>query len=202
MCKITVLAVSGAFVLAASTSALAGAKSVAEFLLKTCLAAMDDLSNVEAMAREGNWTPKPLPSFVTPNRFQKSHSRWDVALADDRFSVQVWINQFGQQDYNICFVNFLSNDVDRSETVDREELLTFIAASVQLTPVSETKFAKTNMRSEVYELKNNRITSDRAKSVRLLITSQSDAKVDMVGIMENLRFPPVPAPAAPSGRDK
>jgi hypothetical protein len=200
MRKITVLAVSGAFLLAPSPSASADSKSVAEFLLKTCLPAMDDLSNVEAMAREGNWTPKPLSRFSTANRFQKSHSRWDVAQSDDRFSVNVWINHFGEQDYNICFASFLSNDVDRSENVDREELLTFIAASLQLTLISETRFAQTNTRSEAYEINNDHFTRDRAKPVHLLITSQSDSKVDMVGIMENFR--PVPAPAAPSGPDK
>jgi hypothetical protein len=202
MRKFIDLALAAALGLVASVHALADSKSVGEFLLKTCFPAMDDLSNVEAMAREGNWTPKPLPSFITDNRFRKSHSRWDVAQSDDRFSVNVWINHLGQQDYNICFVNFLSNDVDRSENVDREELLTFIAASVQLTLISDTKFAQTNMRSETYEIKNDRITSDRAKPVRLLITSQSDAKVDMVGIVENFRFPPVPAPATPSGPGK
>ena len=202
MRNITVSVVSGAFVLAASTLAFADSKSVAEFLLKTCLPAMDDLSNVEAMARERNWTPKPLPSFITASGFQKSHSMWDVAQSDDRFYVNVWINHFVEQDYNICFVGFLSNDVDRSENVDREELLTFVAASVQLTLIADTRFAQTNMRSEVYEINNDRITKDRAKSVRLLITSQSDSKVDMVGITENRKFRPVPAPAAPSGPDK
>ena len=83
MRKITVLAVSGVFVLAASTSAFADSKSVAEFLLKTCLPAMDDLANVEAIARDGNWTRKPLPNFITTNRFQKSHSMWDVVQTID-----------------------------------------------------------------------------------------------------------------------
>jgi hypothetical protein len=91
----------------------------------------------------------------------------------------------------------LSNDVDRSENVDREELLTFIAASVQLTLISDTRFAQTNMRSEAYEINSDRITRDRAKAVRLLITSQSDSRVDTVGITESLRVRPVPAPAAP-----
>ena len=56
------------------------------------------------------------------NRFQKSHSMWDVAQSADRFSVQVWISHIGEQDYNICFVNFLSNNVDRSENVDRQSV--------------------------------------------------------------------------------
>jgi|HubBroStandDraft_6_1064221.scaffolds.fasta_scaffold258736_2 hypothetical protein len=126
MRKITVLAVSGAFVLAASTSAFADSKSAAEFLLKTCLPAMDDLSKVEVMAQEGNWTPKPLPSFLAANSFRTSASMCEVIKSEEKFSVQVWTNHFGQQNYNICFVSFLSNGVDRSENVDREELLTLL----------------------------------------------------------------------------
>src|SRR5580704_11397633 len=126
MRKITVLAVSGAFVVAASTSAFADSKSAAEFLLKTCLPAMDDLSKVEVMAQEGNWTPKPLPSFLAANSFRTSASMCEVIKIEEKFSVQVWTNHFGQQNYNICFVSFLSNGVDRSENVDREELLTLL----------------------------------------------------------------------------
>jgi hypothetical protein len=201
MRKITVLAISSAFIVAASTSAFADSKSVAEFLLKTCLPAMDELSNVEAVAREGNWTPKPLPSFTANNRFLKSNSMWDVAQSDDRFLVNVWTNHLGQQDYNQCFVNFLRNNVDRTANVDRKELLTFIAASVQLILISETKFAQTNTRFEDYELTNERITADRAKPVHLLISSQFDGKVDMIGIIENFRFLPVP-PTPPSGANQ
>jgi hypothetical protein len=116
--------------------------------------------------------------------------------------VNVWTSHLGQQDYNICFVSFLSNGMDRTENVDREELLTFIAASVQLTLISDTRFAQTNKRSETYEINDDRITRDRAKSVKFVITSQSDSKVDMVGVEEGMRFQPAPAPAAPSGPGK
>jgi hypothetical protein len=46
MLKVVGLAVAFASMLAATTAALADSKSAAEFALKTCLLAMDDLSNV------------------------------------------------------------------------------------------------------------------------------------------------------------
>jgi hypothetical protein len=36
-------------------------KSVAQFTLTTCLAAMNDPAKVELMARENNWTNKTAP---------------------------------------------------------------------------------------------------------------------------------------------
>jgi hypothetical protein len=52
MCKIVGMALIVALGLVATVPALADSKSAAEFLLKTCLPAMDDLSKVEAMAQE------------------------------------------------------------------------------------------------------------------------------------------------------
>src|ERR1700719_988459 len=101
MRKITVLAVSGAFVLAASTSAFADSKSAAEFLLKTCLPAMDDMSNVEAMAREGNWIAKPV--LRPTNSVERSRSMWDVIKSEETFRVKAWINHYEQRDLNTCF---------------------------------------------------------------------------------------------------
>jgi hypothetical protein len=107
MHKITVLAVSAAFVLAASTSAFADSKSAAELLLKTCLPAMDDLSKVEVMAQEGDWTPKPLPSGFADNRFRMSASMWEVIQGQEKLNVNVWTSHIGRQDYNICFAGLL-----------------------------------------------------------------------------------------------
>jgi hypothetical protein len=155
---ITILAVSGAFVLAANTSALADSKSAAEFLLKTCLPAMDNVSKVEAMAQEGNWTPKPDRSS-TP--FRTSNSRWEITKREEKFSVIVWISHLAQQDYNICFVNFLSNNVNR------EEFLGFVTAFLELTLISDTRLAEIQMRWEQY-----RITSDRPNAIQLGVQSQ------------------------------
>jgi hypothetical protein len=186
--KIVVLAVLNAFVLTVSTSAFADSKSAAEFMLKTCLPAMDDLANVEAMARADNWTPKPVSTSPAANRFRSSHSNWGVTKSEETFYVDVWINHVGQQHYNICFVHFLSNNVNR------EEFIGFITASLELTLISDARLAEIQMRSEQY-----RIKSDRPNPIQLGIQSQiADGRVTVSSITEMLRFiiPPV-LPAAP-----
>jgi hypothetical protein len=63
MRKVIGLALAAAFALAASASARSDAvavidpKSAAEFVLNTCLPAMDDLQKVAVMVRENNWFP-------------------------------------------------------------------------------------------------------------------------------------------------
>jgi len=49
------------FALSATSPALGIGNWAAEFALKTCLPAMDDLATVEAMARENNWV-RHLPT--------------------------------------------------------------------------------------------------------------------------------------------
>jgi hypothetical protein len=56
------VALAAAAALATGVPALADSQSAAEFVLKTCLPAMDDLSKVEVMARENKWTATPLPT--------------------------------------------------------------------------------------------------------------------------------------------
>jgi hypothetical protein len=45
---------------------LADSKSAAEFALKTCLPAMNDLGKVEVMARENKWFMLPPNPVATP----------------------------------------------------------------------------------------------------------------------------------------
>jgi hypothetical protein len=190
MRKITIFAVSGALVLTANTSTLADSKSAAEFLLRTCLHAMDNVSNVEAMAQEGNWTPKP---DSPPTQFRTSNSRWEVIKDEENCSVNVWISHLAQQDYNICFVDFLSNNVNR------EEFLEFITTSLELTLISDTRLAEIQMRCEQY-----RIKSDRPNAIQFGIHSQiADGGVKTSSITEMTRFvtPPV-VPAAPPQNDR
>jgi hypothetical protein len=184
MRKFTILAVSGTFVLAADTFALADSKSAADFLIETCLPAMDNVSKVEAMAREGNWTPKP--DLNPPSQFRTSNSRWEVTKGEEKFSVFVWINHLAQQDYNICFVNFLSKNVNR------EEFLRFVTASLELTLISDTRMVEIQKLNELY-----RIKSDRSNPIQLGIVSKiADGSVEFSSITEMFR--PQVAPAAPT----
>lgn len=88
MRKIIGLALTAAAALAASLPALADSKSAAEFVLKTCLPAMDDLSKVEVMAQEGNWLTFPSRPATDPKMFA-SKSAWRV----NKLHVSTWINE-------------------------------------------------------------------------------------------------------------
>jgi hypothetical protein len=48
-------------------------KSAVEFLLSTCLPAMDDIANVDAMARQNNWFHLPV---APSNSHVTQRSRW------------------------------------------------------------------------------------------------------------------------------
>ena len=67
MSKFIDLDLATAFALAASTPALADSKSAAEFALKTCLPAMEDVAKVEVMARENNWFTFPPRPVTNPS---------------------------------------------------------------------------------------------------------------------------------------
>jgi hypothetical protein len=73
----------------------------------------------------------------------------------------VWITHLASQDYNICFVNFFNNNVNR------EEFLSFITALLELKPFSDTRMAEIQMLQEQY-----RIKSDRSNPIQLGIRSQ------------------------------
>jgi hypothetical protein len=171
VCKIFVLVLTAA---ALGAPALADSKSAAQFMLATCLAAMDNVGKVEVMARENNWTPKPLSQSPEANKFRKSRSLWDVAQGEDKFIVNIWINHLADQDLNVCFVHFLNANVNR------DEFLSFIAASVQLTLFSDTRFAQIQMHSESYEIKSN-----HPKVLELGIQSRSDGNM-MVASMRSM----------------
>ena len=97
---------------------------------------MDDPSKVEAMAREGNWTPRPLPDFLVGKEAFRTSRLWDVARDENNFTVDVWTSHLGQHDYNNCSMYFLSNNVNR------EEFLRSIAASLRSGPAMVLGFAQ------------------------------------------------------------
>jgi hypothetical protein len=54
---------------------LADSKSAAEFALKTCLPAIDDVGKVEVMARENGWWT-PAYNTTSESKSIRSESRW------------------------------------------------------------------------------------------------------------------------------
>jgi hypothetical protein len=144
--------------------AIADSKSSAEFTLRTCLAAMDDLAKVEAIARKNNWTAKTPPNSAAL-RNVTSRSMWEVMEGEDNFTVTIWTSHIGENlnlpPQNVCWVMFPGN------ILNREEFFNLISASVELMFISDTRFPQA--RSELYEVKSDRITK-----LGLSIMSRSD----------------------------
>jgi hypothetical protein len=145
---------------------LADSKSSAEFMLTTCLVAMDDLAKVEALARKNNWTDR-TSSISTPtdkfmDKFMTSRTVWEVTAGEDRFFVLTSMGHFVETPSKLCSVRF-------RDKVNREEFLNSIFASVELTVIADTKFPQTHL--EMYSVKGR---SDRTAKLTLSISSRSD----------------------------
>ncbi|SRR6266436_795185 len=113
-------------------------KSAVDFVLSTCLPAMDDVTHVEKIARESNWFQ--LPTTALDSKFTTPHSRWRA----NGIMVTTWMFKTG----NIpdCFVGFFPN-----KKVNRDEFLETISASLQLKLTSERSGGK-GYRSQTYHI--------------------------------------------------
>jgi hypothetical protein len=132
-------------------TALADSKSSAEFTLATCLPAMDDLARVEVLAKENNWTDKTPAN--AGGKFIKSLSMWEVMQGEDKFTLQIWVNQLENfSPLNVCGILFAGMNVKREEFFD------FISASVELELKSDTQI---QTRNELYEIKRHGVARER-----------------------------------------
>jgi hypothetical protein len=169
MRKILGVALAAVFASAASIPARSDAvavldpKAAAEFVLKTCLPAMDDLANVETMAQEKNWFR--LPYIPSNSKSVTSRSRWRA----NGFFIATWIWIDGN--LPSCFVGLLPY-----KKVDRDGFFDAISASVELKVVSDRVLPR--LRQETYEI----IGGWPAKRVRLLLSSTNDGTVSGASI--------------------
>jgi hypothetical protein len=125
--------------IAASAPSLAESQSAAEFALKTCLSAMDDLGKIEVMARENNWIALP-PTPVRPGpRFVEHGPNWKA----NGFFVHTWVLLDGNLPN--CFVGL------HGANVNRDEFFQAISASVELKLPSRVT-VKSQLRMEQYEI--------------------------------------------------
>jgi len=150
MYKIVALAVAAVVALSASVPALADSKEAAEFVLKTCLPAMDDLSKVEAMARQGNWFALPPNPAIDRNSIAPG-SGWRA----NKFVVRTWTwIKDGAHDPT-CFVALLGDP-----TIDRDEFFNAISAAVELKRIPDetdprSGGAQQRLRIETYDIKGD-----------------------------------------------
>jgi len=162
MREIIGLALTAAAALAASLPALADSKSAAEFALKTCLPAMDDLSKVEVMAREGNWLTFPSRPATDSKLFASKSAR-----RVNKLLVSTWINEKSGNAPH-CFVGMLGD-----KSISRDEFFNAISASVELQFVSDE--TRGQLRIESYNIK-----SDGPSKVQLLLAAQLDGTMSSV----------------------
>jgi hypothetical protein len=165
--KIVALAVAAVVALGASVPALADSKEAAEFVLKTCLPAVDDLSKVEAMARQGNWFALPRNPVIDRNSIAPG-SGWRA----DKFVVRTWTwIKDGAHDPT-CFVALLGDP-----TIDRDEFFNAISAAVELRQVPDEADPRPGgpqqrLRIETYDVK-----SDGPNRVQFKMSVLSDGTV-------------------------
>jgi len=176
MRKVIGLALAAAFALAASASARSDAvavidpKSAAEFVLNTCLPAMDDLQKVEVMARENNWFP--LPYVPSNSNHVTSRSRWRA----NGFFVATWTWIDGN--LPSCFVGLLPY-----KKTNRDGFFDAISASVELKLISDRTLPR--LRQETYE-----IIGERPAKLKLLFSSTDDDTVSGASIYMDMPTTP------------
>lgn len=137
------------------------AKSAVEFVLSTCLPAMDDVANLEAMARENGWFPLPRVPSNSPHVTQRL--RWRV----DGFFVATWVWNDGN--LPSCFVGF-----QPYKKVNRDDFFAAISVSLELKPISDRTLQQ-RFRQETYEIVGKR-------PLKLLFSSTGDGTVSGASI--------------------
>jgi|ERR1700730_7857530 hypothetical protein len=165
MRKIIDLAVAAAFVMAANTTVQSAAtfadpRSAAEFMLKTCLPAMEDLAEVEVMARENSWFTLPPNPAVNP-KFTVSKSSWRA----NGYFVSTWIQVNGNVPH--CVVG------PPHKAINRDEFFNAISAAVELKLVSDRTFSP--VRIETYE-----ISDEGPSKLRVDIATTLDGAISAI----------------------
>jgi Rap1a immunity proteins len=152
------------FALTAAGPALADGNWAAEFALKTCLPAMDDLATVEATAKENNWSRYPPISLANPTLAAalKTQIHWSATHAGKKFSVYTGTNPVAGI-FPYCGIEF--NDVDHHNNISRDEFFATISASLELKMVSDGTYIR--LRVEYYD-----VETGAYENVRISIKTQ------------------------------
>ena len=175
MYKIIALAVAAVVALGASVPALADSKEAAEFVLRTCLPAVDDLSKVDAMARQGNWFALPSNPAIDRNSIAPG-SGWRA----NKFVVRTWTwIKDGAHDPT-CFIALLGDP-----TIERDEFFNAISAAVELKQVPDeapqSGGAQQRLRIETYDIKSDGLNRVQFKMSVLSDGTVSSAMFSRVG---------------------
>jgi hypothetical protein len=108
-------------------------KAAAEFVLSTCLPAMDDVVSVERLAQENKWFQ--LPTTAQDSKATSPHLGWRV----NGYTVRTW--SFRPGNFPSCFISFRP-----FKKVDRDGFFEAISAALEMKPAT----LPTNTRQEIY----------------------------------------------------
>jgi hypothetical protein len=92
--------------------------SAVEFVLSTCLSAMDDTANVERTAKENNWFH--LPTTAYDSQYTTPHLGWRAK----GYAVRLW--SFKPRNLPSCFIG-----IRPFKKVNRDEFFEALSASVK-----------------------------------------------------------------------
>jgi hypothetical protein len=135
-------------------------KSAVDFLLSTCLPAMDDVTSVEAMARDNNWFR--LPTTAYDSKYTTPHLRWRA----NGYMVIIWT--FKERNNPSCFVG-----IRPYKKVYSNEFFEAISASLQLELISDNTYSQ--HRQRLYKIVGER-------PLKLLLGSDLDDTVTTTSI--------------------
>jgi hypothetical protein len=113
-------------------------KVAADFVLSTCLPALEDPENVEQQAQDNSWSrlPDPSPSELLKQKAWNAPNSFYVGITE------VFVPDKGT--LHSCYVGFIPHKMNRGE------LLTAISGSVELTLVSDV--VRSLVRHETYSI--------------------------------------------------
>jgi hypothetical protein len=113
-------------------------KSAIEFVLSTCLPAMDDVANVEAMAQRNKWFH--LPTTVYDSKYTTPHLRWRA----DGYMVITWSSK--ETNLPHCYVALRPY-----KKVNRDGFFDAISTSLELKLISD-RTLPSGLHQETYEI--------------------------------------------------
>jgi hypothetical protein len=151
---------------AAVDTARASAASLGKFTAATCVDTIDDLTKVDALARDNNWSVEANPGeFV---------SSW--TLAQDGIKVMVGTATAKNQD--LCSVAFPERRPERNAFMKAllDSITTTAIATMEIPP---SPGSKQGARMEMF-----RVGTDETNRIVLEVLSYDDSAVLMVGVVK------------------
>jgi hypothetical protein len=161
-------AVAVACAAASADPARASSASLGEFTATTCVDTIDDLTKVDALARDNNWSVE-----ANPGEFA---SAW--TLAQDGTKVMVGTETVGNQD--LCVVAF-----PESERPQRDEFMKALFGSMTTMAIGTMMVPPPPGSTQGSRMEMFRLGTDGTNRIVLEVMSYDDGAVLMAGVVKS-----------------